>query len=129
MRQASSVLIKSGGDLAVNIDSFDLHIRAENLSPATLVAYVGAAKQFLCVLVRTNDSLLGVEHQDRVTNVIEKRLVRERTELVKLERNARIEVQRQEQCERQCCKWKIDRTDFEQNVADTDNKRHNCAHQ
>ena len=46
MRQAPPALIKSGGDLGVNIDSFDLHIRAENLSPATLVAYVGAAKQF-----------------------------------------------------------------------------------
>ncbi len=43
MRRAS-IDIKSGGDLGVNIDSFDLHIRAENLGPATLVAYVGAAK-------------------------------------------------------------------------------------
>ncbi len=50
MRRSSSV-IKSGGDLGVNIDSFDLHIRAENLSPATLVAYVGAAKQFHQYLV------------------------------------------------------------------------------
>lgn len=46
MRQAPLVDIKSGGDLGVNIDSFELHIRAENLSSATLVAYVGAAKQF-----------------------------------------------------------------------------------
>lgn len=45
MRQVPSSGIKSGGDLGVNIDSFDLHIRAENLSPATLAAYVGA-KQF-----------------------------------------------------------------------------------
>jgi len=37
MRQSPSVNIKSGGDLGVNIDSLDLHIRAENLSPATLV--------------------------------------------------------------------------------------------
>ena len=50
MRRAS-IDIKSGGDLGVNIDSFDLHIRAENLSPATLVAYVGAAKQFHQYLV------------------------------------------------------------------------------
>ena len=50
MRRAS-IDIKSGGDLDVNIDSFDLHIRAEKLSPATLVAYVGTAKQFHQYLV------------------------------------------------------------------------------
>ena len=46
MRKATTVDYRLGGDLGVNIDSFDLHIRAENLSPATLAAYVGAAKQF-----------------------------------------------------------------------------------
>ena len=51
MRRASSVDIKSVGDLCVNIDSFELHIRAENLSPATLVAYSGAARQFHSYLV------------------------------------------------------------------------------
>ena len=51
MRQAPSAGIKSVGDLGVNIDSFDLHIRAENLSPATLAAYVGAARQFHQYLV------------------------------------------------------------------------------
>ena len=44
MRQAPSAHIKSGGDLGVNIDSFGRHIRAENLSHPTFVAYVGAAK-------------------------------------------------------------------------------------
>ena len=51
MRRASSVDIKSVGDLRVNIDSFELHIRAENLSRATLVAYSGAARQFHSYLV------------------------------------------------------------------------------
>ena len=51
MRRASSVDIKSVGDLGVNINSFELHIRAENLSPATLVAYTGAAMQFHRYLV------------------------------------------------------------------------------
>ena len=51
MRKAPSVGIKSGGDLGVNIDSFGLHIRAENLSLATLAAYVGATKQFHQYLV------------------------------------------------------------------------------
>lgn len=51
MRRASSVDIKSVGDLCVNIDFFELHIRAENLSPATLVAYSGAARQFHSYLV------------------------------------------------------------------------------
>ncbi len=40
----TSQLIKSVGDLSVNIDSFARHIRAENLSPATLDAYVGAVR-------------------------------------------------------------------------------------
>lgn len=38
--------IKSVGDFPVNVDSFARHIRAENLSPATLEAYVGAVQQF-----------------------------------------------------------------------------------
>ncbi len=42
MRQAPSGVIKSGGDLGVNIDSFGRHIRAENLSPQTFEAYVDA---------------------------------------------------------------------------------------
>ena len=46
MRQAPSGVIKSGGDLGVNIDSFGRHIRAENLSPQTFDAYVGATQQF-----------------------------------------------------------------------------------
>ena len=46
MRQSSSDVIKAGGDLAVNIDSFGRHIRAENLSPQTFDAYAGATKQF-----------------------------------------------------------------------------------
>ena len=46
MRQSSSTAIKAGGDFGVNIDSFGRHIRAENLSPQTYEAYVGATKQF-----------------------------------------------------------------------------------
>ena len=45
MRQAPSDVIKSGGDLGVNIESFGRHLRAENLSPQTFTAYVGATKQ------------------------------------------------------------------------------------
>ena len=46
MRQSSSTAIKAGVDFGVNIDSFGRHIRAENLSPQTYEAYVGATKQF-----------------------------------------------------------------------------------
>ena len=46
MRQSSSGVIKSGGDLGVNIVSFGRHIGAENLSPQTFDAYVGATQQF-----------------------------------------------------------------------------------
>ena len=51
MAQASPTTIKSGGDLPVNIDSFARHIRAENLSPATLDAYVGAVQQLYHYLI------------------------------------------------------------------------------
>ena len=46
MRQSSSGVIKSGSDLGVNINSFGGYMRAENLSPRTFDAYVGATKQF-----------------------------------------------------------------------------------
>ena len=46
MAQSPSTAIKSVGDLPVNIESFARHIRAENLSPATLDAYVGAVEKF-----------------------------------------------------------------------------------
>ncbi len=46
MAQSPSSAIKSVGDLPVNIESFARHIRAENLSPATLDAYVGAVEKF-----------------------------------------------------------------------------------
>ena len=51
MAQVSPMIIKSGGDLPVNIDSFARHIRAENLSPATLDAYVGAVQQLYHYLI------------------------------------------------------------------------------
>ena len=52
MAQApSSTNIIIGGDIPGNIDSFTRHIRAENLSPATLDAYVGATQQFYRYLV------------------------------------------------------------------------------
>ena len=52
MAQAlSSTNINIGGDIPVNIDSFARHIRAENLSPATLDAYIGATQQFYRYLV------------------------------------------------------------------------------
>lgn len=46
MRQSSSGVIKSGSDLGVNINSFGRYMRAENLSPQTFDAYVGATNQF-----------------------------------------------------------------------------------
>ena len=51
MAQARFTVIKPVGDFPVNIDSFARHIRAENLSPATLVAYVGATRQCYRYLV------------------------------------------------------------------------------
>ncbi len=51
MAQSPSSAIKSVGDLPVNIESFARHIRAENLSPATLDAYVGAVEKFRRFLV------------------------------------------------------------------------------
>ncbi len=52
MAQApTSTNIIIGGDIPDNIDSFARHIRAENLSPATLDAYVGATQQFYRYLV------------------------------------------------------------------------------
>src|SRR5438105_240242 len=38
--------IEAEDDIAVNISRFRRHLRAENLSPMTEVAYVGAAEQF-----------------------------------------------------------------------------------
>ena len=51
MPQSPSTAIKAVGDLPVNIESFARHIRAENLSPATLEAYVGAVQKFHRFLV------------------------------------------------------------------------------
>ena len=51
MAQAPSTVIKPVGDFPVNIASFARHIRAENLSPSTLDAYVGAVEQFHSFLV------------------------------------------------------------------------------
>jgi site-specific recombinase XerD len=45
VRQAHAP-IEAQGDIGVNISRFRRHLRAENLSPATEVAYVGAAEQF-----------------------------------------------------------------------------------
>ncbi len=44
MRHVPSGVIKAGGDLGVNIDSFGRHISAENLIPQTFEAYVGARR-------------------------------------------------------------------------------------
>ena len=44
MRQASQP-ITAAGDMAVNIDSFGRHLRAENLSPRTIDTYVESCRQ------------------------------------------------------------------------------------
>ena len=76
MRQAPSARIKSGGDLGVNIDSFGRHIRAENLSHQTFVAYVGASKQLHRYLVDQGMPLnvadIKREHVEAfITNLLE----------------------------------------------------------
>lgn len=45
MRKALSESITADADFAVNVDSFVRHLRAANLSPNTLTAYVGAVEQ------------------------------------------------------------------------------------
>ena len=51
MVKAPSKAIKQVGDFPVNITSFTRHCWAENLSPATVDAYVGATQQFYRFLV------------------------------------------------------------------------------
>lgn len=70
--------IKSVGDLTVNIASFARHIRAENLSPATLDAYVGAVEQFHLFLQDQGMPLdlfnIRREHVEHfITHVLERR--------------------------------------------------------
>lgn len=75
---ASTTTIKSVGDLPVNVDSFARHIKAENLSPATLEAYVGAVQQFHRFLVDQGMPLdianIRREHVEHfITHVLENR--------------------------------------------------------
>ena len=51
MAQVPSVSIKSTGDLAVNLASFALHLRAENLSPRTQETYTESVRQLARFLV------------------------------------------------------------------------------
>lgn len=78
MAQASRTAIKSGGDLPVNVDSFARHVRAENLSLATLDAYVGAVRKLHQFLVDQGMplELAGIrrEHLEHfITHVLETR--------------------------------------------------------
>ncbi len=50
MRQVSSPPIQAQGDIAVNIQSFARHLRAENLSPLTVQTYREAARQLALFL-------------------------------------------------------------------------------
>ena len=52
MRQTSAP-ITATGDIAVNIDSFALHLRAENLSPRTQQTYMESCLQFATFLAQT----------------------------------------------------------------------------
>jgi site-specific recombinase XerD len=51
MRQTTS--IETGGDIAVNIESFRRHLKAGNLSPRTTQTYTEAASQFARFLAQT----------------------------------------------------------------------------
>ena len=63
--------------MGVNIHSFGLHIRAENLSPATLAAYVGATKQFHQYLVDQGMPLILADiRREHVENFIADLLTR-----------------------------------------------------
>ena len=58
MRQSSPEAIKTAGDLGVNIASIGRHIRAENVSPQTFIAYVGAARQFYRCLAQVGQQAM-----------------------------------------------------------------------
>ena len=47
MVKASPSSIKAPGDLTVNLSSFALHLRAENLSPRTQETYTESVRQFI----------------------------------------------------------------------------------
>src|SRR4030067_649038 len=51
MRQASAD-ITAAGDIAVNIESYGRHLRAENLSPRTQQTYTESAHQLACFLTQ-----------------------------------------------------------------------------
>ena len=50
MQQVSSPSIQASGDIAVNIQSFTRHLRAENLSPKTIETYTESARQLASFL-------------------------------------------------------------------------------